>query len=105
MYVTFFGKNTDEGRQKLQQEIDEVHELFKRQIAEHRPQVNLDEVATGEHWYGAQALELKLVDELRTSDDVLLEAAKDRDLYLVTYRRHKSWPERVMGGAESWLSR
>ena len=103
--LTVFGKNTDEGRQKLQQEIEDVHELFKRQIAEHRPQVSLDDVATGEHWYGTRALELKLVDEIRTSDDVLLEAAKTQDLYLVTYRRRRSWPERVMSSADSLLSR
>jgi serine protease SohB len=103
--LTVFGKNTDEGRQKLQQEIEDVHELFKKQIAEHRPQVNLDEVATGEHWYGARALELKLVDELGTSDDLLLAAAKERDLYRVTYRRRRSWGERLMSGAEALLSR
>ena len=103
--LTVFGKNTDEGRQKLQQEIEDVHELFKKQIAEHRPQVSLDEVATGEHWYGTRALELKLVDELGTSDDLLLAAAKERDLYQVTYRRHRSWSERLMSGADALLSR
>ena len=103
--LTVFGKNTDEGRQKLQQEIEDVHELFKKQIAEHRPQVSLDEVATSEHWYGTRALELKLVDELGTSDDLLLAAAKERDLYQVTYRRHRSWSERLMSGADALLSR
>jgi serine protease SohB len=103
--LTVFGKNTDEGRQKLQREIEDVHELFKKQIAAHRSQVNLDEVATGEHWYGTRALELKLVDELGTSDDLLLAAAKERDLYQVTYRRRRSWNERIMSSADSLLSR
>jgi serine protease SohB len=103
--LSMFGKNTDEGRDKLQQEIDEVHELFKSQIREHRPQVDLEKVATGEHWYGIRALELKLVDELRTSDDVLLEAAKDRDVYAISYKRRRSLPERMLGSAESLLRR
>jgi serine protease SohB len=103
--LTMFGKNTEEGREKLQQELEEVHELFKAQIREYRPQVDLDSVATGEHWYGVRALELKLVDELRTSDDVLLEAAKERDLYHIAYKRHRTWQERVLGGAEALLSR
>jgi serine protease SohB len=103
--LSLFGKNTDEGRDKLQQEIDEIHELFKNQIREHRPQVDLDQVATGEHWYGVRALELKLVDELRTSDDFLIEAAKERDVYAVSYKRRRSFPERVLSGAESLLSR
>jgi len=103
--LSMFGKNTDEGREKLQQEIDEVHELFKNQIREHRPQVDLEKVATGEHWYGIRALELKLVDELRTSDDFLLEAAKERDVYTLSYKRRRSLPERMLSGAESLLSR
>jgi serine protease SohB len=103
--LTMFGKNTEEGREKLQQELEEVHELFKAQIREYRPQVDLERVATGEHWYGVRALELKLVDELRTSDDVLLEAAKERDLYHIAYKRHRTWQERMQGGAEALLSR
>lgn len=103
--LTMFGKNTPEGREKVQQEVEDVHELFKAQIREHRPQVDLEHVATGEHWYGIQALERKLVDELKTSDDVLLEAAKDRDLYHLTYKRHRSWQERMLGGVESLLER
>lgn len=102
--LTMFGKNTDEGREKLQQELEEIHELFKKQIQEFRPKVDLERVATGEHWYGVRALELALVDELRTSDDVLLEAAAERDVYHVTYKRRRSWQERVLGGAESLLS-
>jgi serine protease SohB len=103
--LTLFGKNTDEGREKLKEELEEVHELFKNQIREHRPQVDLERVATGEHWYGIKALELKLVDELRTSDDFLLEAVKDHDLYHVVYKRRRPLPERLMSGAESMLSR
>jgi serine protease SohB len=102
--LTMFGKNTDEGREKLKEELVEVHDLFKRQIAEHRPQVDVDGVATGEHWYGSKALELKLVDELSSSDDFLLEAAKERDLYQVTYKRRRHFPERIMSGVESLLS-
>jgi serine protease SohB len=103
--LTLFGKNTDEGREKLRQEIEDVHELFKAQIREHRPQVDVEQVATGEHWYGLRALELRLVDELRTSDDFLLEAAKERDLYAITFKRKRSLPERLLAGAETLLSR
>jgi serine protease SohB len=103
--LTMFGKNTPEGREKMREEVEDVHELFKAQIREYRPQVDLERVATGEHWYGVRALELKLVDELKTSDDVLLEAAKDRDLYHVAYKRRRHWQERMLGGVESLLER
>jgi serine protease SohB len=103
--LTMFGKNTEEGRAKLQQEVEDIHELFKGQIREHRPQLDVEHVATGEHWYGIRALALKLVDELKTSDDLLLDAAKDFDLYHVAYKRRRSWQERLLGGAESLLTR
>lgn len=103
--LTLFGENTEEGREKPQDELEEVHRLFKHQIAEHRPQVDLDLVATGEHWYGLRALELALIDRISTSDDYLLEAAKDYELYSVSYKRRRSVPERLMAGAESLLSR
>jgi len=103
--LTLFGKNTDEGRAKLQEEVEDIHEIFKQQIRVYRPQVDLERVATGEHWYGIRALELKLVDELTTSDDFLLEAVKDHDLYHVVYKRRRGWQERLLGGAESLLTR
>jgi serine protease SohB len=101
--ISMFGKNTDEGREKLKQELEEVHELFKNQIREHRPKVDIERVATGEHWYGARALELELVDEIRTSDDFLLEAAKQRDLYHLSFRRRRRFAERLLGSAETLL--
>lgn len=103
--LTVFGKNTEDGRRKLREEIEDVHELFKNQIAEHRPQVDLERVATGEHWYGLRALGLNLVDEIRTSDDFLLDAAREHDLYQIAYKRRRPLPERILGGVESLLSR
>jgi serine protease SohB len=103
--LTLFGKNTEEGREKLQEELEDVHELFKGQIQAYRPQVDIQTIATGEHWYGLRALDLKLVDEVRTSDDFLLAAAKERDLYHLSYKRRRSFPERLMGGVETLLSR
>jgi serine protease SohB len=102
--LTMFGKNTEEGRAKLQQEIEEVHELFKQQIREHRPRVDIERVGTGEHWYGLRALELELVDEIKTSDDFLVEAAQARDVYKISYRRKRPLSERLLGGAETLLS-
>ena len=102
--LTMFGKNTDEGRAKIKAELEDVHELFKNQIAEHRPQIDLDKISTGEHWYGVRAMSLNLVDEIRTSDDFLLEAASDYDIFSVTFKRRRSVSERLLGGMESLLS-
>lgn len=101
--LTLFGRNTDKDRAKMQQDIEDTHELFKSFVAEHRPSVDLDRVATGEHWYGTRALELKLVDELLTSDDCLLAASKDADLYELSYTARKSMGERLVSSVRATL--
>ncbi len=93
--LTLFGENTDKGREKFRQEVEEIHGLFKQFVARYRPVLDVEAVATGEHWLGSRALELRLVDELKTSDDYLLERAKDADLLRIEYRAKKSLGERV----------
>lgn len=93
--LTVFGENTDAGRKKMQLDLEEIHEHFKAFIAERRPGLDLETVATGEHWLGARALELGLVDELRTSDDYLMANRADRDLIRVEFGRRKSLSERI----------
>ena len=103
--VTMFGKNTDEDRAKLKEELEDVHTLFKDAVAKYRPDLDLDKIATGEHWYGTRALELGLVDEIRTSDELLAEKARDRDLYLVTYKTKQTLQQRLAANVESALER
>ena len=95
--LSLFGENTEDGRAKFREMLEDAHALFKGYIAQYRPQVDLARVATGEHWYGTRALELKLVDRLATSDDYLLERSKDADLFELRYRRHRTWMERFSG--------
>ena len=81
--VTMLGKNTDAGRAKLQDQLDNIHKLFRDFVAEYRPSLDMERVATGEFWHGRDALDLNLVDELRTSDDYLYEASREADLFHV----------------------
>ncbi|VVC76509.1 putative protease SohB [Aquicella siphonis] len=97
--ITLFGENTDEGREKLQHEIEDIHKLFKELIREHRKQIDIQKVATGEHWLGLQALTLNLVDEIRTSDDYLLQQSKNSKLFEVSYETKKPLLARLSGGA------
>jgi len=103
--VTMFGKNTDEDRAKLKEELEDVHVLFKEAIAKYRPELDLDKVATGEHWFGTRALDLGLADELRTSDELLSEKAKDRDLYLVEYKIKQTLQKRLMGNVDGAIEK
>jgi serine protease SohB len=96
--LTVFGENTEAGREKFRETLEEAHALFKSFIQQNRPQVDLAQVATGEHWFGARALALKLVDTLQTSDDYLLERSKACDLYELRYKRHRGLLERLTAG-------
>ncbi|WP_434951160.1 protease SohB [Shewanella sp. HL-SH4] len=97
--LTVFGENTDEGREKFQQELEETHVLFKQFVSHYRPALDLDKVATGEHWYGKQAIELGLVDEIATSDDIVLQLAKDHQVYKLKYQMKKKLADKIAHGA------
>ena len=70
--LTMYGENTDAGRDKFKQEVDQIHNLFRKHVATARPELDISQVATGETWFGYDALEMGLVDEIATSDDLLL---------------------------------
>lgn len=93
--VTMFGENTDEAKAKFREEIEDIHLLFKDFIVQHRPNVDIVKVSTGESWPGTRALEKKLVDELKTSDDYLLENSKNADIYEIKYLSKKSLGEKM----------
>ena len=63
-------------------------------ITEHRPELEIDKVATGEYWYGQKAFELGLVDKIQTSDDFLLGAKDDKAIYSVKFSLKKNIAER-----------
>ncbi len=98
--LTMFGKNTDEDRERFTEQMEETHALFKQFVAENREQIDIQEIATGEHWLGTRALELKLVDELITSDDYLLRKSETADVYEIKHSAPKSISEKVMGNAQ-----
>ena len=93
--LTVFGENTEKGREKFQEDLDVTHQLFKDFVSRYRPQLHIDDVATGEVWLGVAALNKQLVDELKTSDEYLGERARDSNLYHLHYAERKSLQERV----------
>lgn len=101
--VTLFGENTEKGRQKFQQELEETHQLFKTFVKKHRPQLEIDDVATGEHWFGYQAEELKLIDQLQTSDDYLQQQLAERQVLQVKFQLRKGLAEKAGLGVANGL--
>ncbi|WP_019614489.1 protease SohB [Psychromonas ossibalaenae] len=97
--LTMFGENDDAGREKFKQELQETHDLFKQFVTQHRSQIDIDKVATGEHWYGLQAIERKLVDQILTSDDYLVSNLEDRHIIQVKYTQRKKLTDKLGHGA------
>ncbi|MEN0058701.1 MAG: protease SohB [Bdellovibrio sp.] len=95
--VSLLGEITPKGEEKFKQQLESTHSLFKSFVNKFRPQIDLAEVATGEYWYGEQALEKKLVDEIRTSDDYLLSLADQHQIIKVKFEQHQSLSDKLTG--------
>ena len=102
--LTMFGKNTETGREKFQNELEALHGLFKDLVAENRPAVDTGLVATGETWFGKQALEHALVDELQTSDEYIVDKCAVMDVFQIKYVQNKSRLDQMMGRLVSIFS-
>lgn len=103
--LTMFGENTDHGRAKFQEELEDAHDLFKNFVREHRRGLDLAKVATGEHWFGVRAKELGLADEIITSDEYLKQRSRDADLYQFNWEVKPRLAERLGLAAEGVLVR
>lgn len=93
--VTMFGENTEEGKAKFEEELQQTHALFKHFVEKYRPQLNIEKVATGEHWYGRDALDQNLVDKLQTSDEYLLNLLPQHDIYSIQTRKKPTLGEKL----------
>lgn len=103
--LTLFGENTDKAREKFRDEIEETHGLFKTFVSTQRPSLNIDLVATGEHWFATQAIDKGLVDVIKTSDDALLEQQSERQIYKVKYKVKKGLSDKLALGLSSGVNK
>ncbi len=103
--LTLLGENTEEGREKFREDLNETHQLFKEFVHSMRPSLDIDAVATGEHWYGVQAQEKGLVDEISTSDDLIIARMPERDVVSLRYMQRKRLMDRFTGSAAQSLDR
>lgn len=111
--LTMLGENTEEGREKFKQDLEDTHDLFKRFVSTNRPELDIEAIATGETWYGSEALENKLADIVMTSDAYLEQFYAGVDVLQVSYREPKGLTERLGLGvlsaieykATGWLSK
>lgn len=111
--LTLFGENTEKGREKFQEDLENIHRLFKAFVAQYRPKLDVAAVATGEVWFGTEALDNALADEISTSDQYISRMIHEADVFEVHYVMRKKLQDRLSGGASAaldnlmltWLSR
>ena len=95
--VSLLGEITSKGEEKFKEQLEDTHVLFKSFVSRFRPHMNIAEVATGEYWYGEQAITKGLVDEIRTSDDYLLSLSEKHQIIKVKFEHHESISEKLTG--------
>jgi len=93
--LTMLAKNTDKGREKFQEELEDVHALFKDFVSTNRPQLDINKIATGEAWYGTKALQLGLVDTIQTSDDYIVSRSANADIFEVSIQVEENFKEKL----------
>ncbi|MBV1932497.1 MAG: protease SohB, partial [Porticoccaceae bacterium] len=111
--LTVMGENTDEARDKFREDLNDIHLLFKEYVSERRQKIDIEQVATGETWYGTRAQQIGLIDDVKTSDEYLTTLAKDCKVFKIHYVQKKSLPEKLGIAAEQtsdrlisrWISR
>lgn len=101
--LTVFGENTDEGRQKFIEDIERIHGQFKQYVAQRRPELDIEAVATGEIWSGQDTLDLNLADQLSTSDQYLIDACDEREVLILSYKEKKNLMDRLSLGVQNTI--
>lgn len=99
--LTMFGPNTKEDREKAQEQIDQIHNLFIDFVKKYRPNIEPDKVATGKTWHAVDAIELDLVDAIETSDDFIINALKENDVYKVSKECKKKLLHKLTANARA----
>ena len=101
--LTLFGENTEKGRQKFKEDLEKIHDAFRDFVLKNRNQINIDEVATGEHWLAKDAFDLRLVDSLKTSDDYLVSRMDEFNAFKIAVHGKKSIVEKMLKPAMKLL--
>ena len=101
--LTLFGENTEKGRKKFQEDLESIHTAFREYVVVNRDELDMDKIATGEHWLAKDALQLKLVDVLQTSDSFLLEKMSDFHAFKILIHSKQSLIEKLLKPAMQLL--
>jgi len=96
--VSPLGEITEEGEEKFKEDLQEVYQLFKDHVSRHRPSIDVDKIATGEHWHAINAKKYGLVDEIKTSEEYLIDNLKMAEILKVTFVGDRKTLAEKLGG-------
>ncbi len=111
--LTTFGEITQRGRDKVKEDVEEMHAIFKDWVKQHRPAVEIDGIATGETWIGLQAAERNMIDDVITSDEYIIRACDTADVFAVRFEIRRTIGDKLGAAIHttidktvlSWLKR
>jgi serine protease SohB len=103
--LTVFGENTEEGKEKFIEQLEQIHALFKKFVNKYRPSLDMEKVGTGEYWFGEDAMEMGLVDRITTSEDYLIEQMGSREVFHLEHKEKQKLVEKLMDSAASILQK
>ena len=78
--ISTWGENTDEAREHVKEQMTMIQKAFKQHVKKHRPNIDIDKIANGDHWLAQDALALGLVDEIKTSDEYIMDKLAEMDV-------------------------
>jgi serine protease SohB len=94
--ISPLGKITEEGEMKFKEGLNDMYALFKEHVSRHRPKLDIEAVATGEHWSAIKAIDFGLVDRLETSEEYINRNLMYREVLRVKYVGNaKSFGEKI----------
>ena len=103
--LTVFGENTEEGKEKFVEQLEQIHDLFKKFVNKYRPSLDMEKVGTGEYWFGEDAMNMGLVDSITTSEDYLLEQMKEREVFHLEHKEKQKLVEKLAESATAFLQK
>ena len=93
--LSHFGEITTKGKDKVQEDVENIHRIFKDWVKTYRPSIEIDSIATGETWVGTQAKDRYMVDEIKTSDECIIEACEESEVFEVEFEIKKSIQDKL----------
>jgi len=101
--LTPFTPIEQEHLEKHKQMLEDIHKAFIQHVLQYRPQLDPDKVATGEFWLGKEAQELKLVDDIMTSDEYILSKQDSHQILFISLEEKKDLLSKITHKASLWF--